>query len=58
MTATTSKLEEVHADLWGLHKPVSQSGNLYAGILIWKYTRKTRTLYLREKDDFVDAFQV
>lgn len=27
MTVTTSKLEEVHADLWGLHDPPSRSGN-------------------------------
>ncbi len=58
MTPTTSKLEEVHADLWGPHDPPSQSGSTYAAILICEHTRKTWTLYLRGKDDFVDAFQI
>lgn len=57
MTPTTSKLEEVHADLWGLHDPPSQSGSAYAAILMCEHTRKTWTLYLRGKDDFIDAFQ-
>ena len=57
MTPTTSKLEEVHADLWGSHHPPSQSGSTYAAILMCEHTRKTWTLYLRGKDDFVDAFQ-
>ncbi len=58
MTAITSKLEEVHADLWGLHDPPSQSGNIYAAILMCEHTQKTWTLYLRGKDDFIDVFQV
>lgn len=57
MTPTTSKLEEVHADLWGPHDPPSQSGSAYAAILMCEHTRKTWTLYLRGKDDFIDAFQ-
>lgn len=57
MTVTTSKLEKVHADLWGPHDPQSRSGNTYAAILMCKHTRKTWTLYLRGKDEFVDAFQ-
>ena len=57
MTPTTNKLEEVHADLWGPHDPPSQSGSSYAAILMCEHTRKTWTLYLRGKDDFVDAFQ-
>lgn len=57
MIPTTSKLKEVHADLWGPHNPPSQSGSVYAGILMCEHTRKTWTLYLRGKDDFVDAFQ-
>ncbi len=57
MTATTNKLKEIHADLWGSHDPLSQSGSIYAAILICEHTRKTWTLYLRGKDDFVDAFQ-
>ena len=57
MIPTTSKLEEVHADLWGPHDPSSQSGSIYAIILMCKHTQKTWTLYLQEKDDFIDAFQ-
>lgn len=57
MTPTTSKLEEVHADLWGPHDSPSQSGSAYAAILMCEHTRKTWTLYLRGKDDFIDAFQ-
>lgn len=41
MTPTTSKLEEVHADLWGPHNPPSQSGSVYAGILMCEHKRKT-----------------
>lgn len=57
MTATSNKLEEVHADLWGPHDPRLQSGNTYAAILMCEHTRKTWNLYLRGKDDFVDTFQ-
>ncbi len=57
MTATISKLEEIYADFWGPHDPPSQSGSIYVAILMCEYTRKTWTLYLRGKDDFVDAFQ-
>lgn len=57
MTPTTNKLEEVHADLWGPHDPPSQFGSTYAAILICEHTRKTWILYLRGKDDFIDAFQ-
>ncbi len=57
MTATTSKLEEIHTYLWGPHDPPSQSRSIYAAVLMCKHTRKTWTLYLRRKDDFVDAFQ-
>lgn len=58
MTLANEKLEEVHADLWGPYNPPSQSGNTYAAILMCEHTRKTWTLYLRTKDEFVDVFQV
>lgn len=57
MSAATKKLEEVHADLWGPHEPPSRSGNSYSAILLCENTRKTCTLYLCSKDEFVDAFQ-
>ncbi len=38
MTATTSKLEEVHVDLWGPHDPPSQFGSIYAAILMCEHT--------------------
>ena len=58
MSAANEKLEEVHADLWGPHDPPSQSGSTYAVILLCEHTRKSWTLYLRSKDEFVDAFQI
>lgn len=57
MTPIHEKLEEVHADLWGPHDPPSRSGKVYAAILMCECTRKTWTLYLRTKNEFVDAFQ-
>lgn len=57
MTLITDKLEEVYADLWGLHNPLFQSGSTYTAILICKYTWKTWTLYLQGKNDFIDLFQ-
>lgn len=58
MTATSNKLEEMHADhLWGPYDPPSQSRSTYAAILMCEHTRKTWNLYLQGKDDFVDAFQ-
>ena len=57
MTPTIDKLEKVHADLWGPHDPPSQPGSTYAAILICEYTRKTWTLYLQRKNNFIDAFQ-
>lgn len=38
MTPITSKLEEVHLDLWGPHNLPSQSGSSYAAILMCEYT--------------------
>lgn len=57
MTEAKEKLEEVHVDLWGPHKPPSLSGKTYAAIQLDAKTRKTWVVYLRSKDDFVDAFQ-
>ena len=41
ITPITNKLEEVHADLWGLHNLLSQSGSTYAVILMCKHICKT-----------------
>lgn len=57
MTPTNEKLDEVHADLWGPHDPPSRPGKVYAAILMCECTRKTWSLYLCTKDEFVDAFQ-
>lgn len=38
MIPITNKFEEMHADLWGLHDPLSQSDGTYAIILIYKHT--------------------
>ena len=58
MIPTRERLEKVHADLWGLHYPASRSGNTYAAILMCEHSRKTWVLYLRIKDEFVDAFKI
>lgn len=58
ITEVDEKLEKIHVDLWGPHDPVSLSGKKYAGILLDAKTRKTWVIYLRSKDEFVDAFQV
>lgn len=55
MMAITKKLEEVYANFWGLYDTFSQFKSIYAAILMCKYTRKTWTLYLKEKNDFVNA---
>ena len=57
MTVITSKLEEVYADLWAIPDPLSCSKNIYSAIFICEHIRKTWTLYLRGKDEFVDVFQ-
>ena len=41
-----SKFEEMHADLLGSHNPLSQLGNLYAAIFIYKHSQKTWIFYL------------
>lgn len=56
MTTITNKLEDVHTDFWGPYDPFSQSENIYTAILICKHICKIWTLYLKEKDDFVDTF--
>lgn len=57
MTPTANKSDEVYVDLWSPYNPLSLSRSVYAANLICKYTRKTLILYLRGKDDFMDAFQ-
>ena len=57
MTPITSKLEKVHADLWGPHNPPFQFGSTYAVILMCEHTWKTKTLYLQGKYNFINTFQ-
>lgn len=57
MTEVNKKLKEVHVDLWGPHYPPSLSGKMYAAILLDAKMRKSWVMYLRSKDEFVDAFQ-
>ncbi len=58
MTPAEDKLEEVHVDLWGPHNLPSLSWSTYTSILVCEKTRKSWVLYLRSKDEFVDAFQI
>lgn len=57
MTPTVQKLEEIHANLWGLHKPPSISGKSYVGLLLDEHIQKSWVLLLRGKDEFFDAFK-
>lgn len=41
MTVISNKLEEVHANLWGLYNPPLQSRSTYVAIIICEYMRKT-----------------
>ncbi len=56
MTPIEEKLEEVHVDLWRPHNLPSLSGSTYAAIFVCEKTRKMWILYLRLKDEFVNAF--
>lgn len=47
----------MHANLWGQYDLFSQSRSTYAAIFICEHTRKTWTLYLQGKNNFIDAFQ-
>lgn len=58
MTPTTRKLQEIHADLWGLHDPPSLSKRTYVGLLLDEFTRKSWVLVLRSKDEFFDVFKL
>lgn len=58
MTPINKKLKEIYVDLWGPHNPPSLSDSSYAVIFLCEKSRKTRVLYLRSKDEFVDAFQI
>lgn len=56
--AISNELEEIYANFWGLHDLPLQSKSIYAAILICEHMRQTWTLYLQEKDNFVDVFQL
>ena len=58
ITLTTRRLQEVHANLWGPHKPAFISGKSYVALLHHEFTRKSWILMLRSKDEFFDAFKL
>ena len=58
MTPTTSKLEEIHADLWGPHDPSLLSERIYIGLFLNEFIRKSWVLLLSSKDEFFDAFKL
>ena len=58
MTVKTRKLQEVHAHLWGPHKSTFISGKNYMAVLLNKFTRKSRILILRNKNEFFDIFKL
>lgn len=58
MTLTTKRLQEIHANLWSLHKLVSISGKNYISILFNKFTRKLWIFLLRNKNEFFETFKL
>lgn len=43
--------------MWGAHNPPSESRSVYPAVLMYEHTRKTWTLYLQGKNDFMNAFR-
>ena len=58
MTPTIRRLQEVHANLWGPHKPASISGKSYVARLLDEFSRKSWIFTLRSKDEFFDAYKL
>ena len=58
MTPTTRRLQEVHANLWGSHKPASILSKSYIALLLNEFTCKLWGLMLRSKDEFFNAFKL
>ena len=58
MTPTTWRLQEIHADLWGPHKPASISGKNYVALLLDKFTHKSWIILLKSKDEFFNIFKL
>ena len=58
ITPTMRRLQEIHADLWGPHEPVSISGKNYVTLLLDEFTRKSWIILLRSKDEFFDTFKL
>ena len=58
MIPTTRRLQEIHADLLGPHKPASISGKNYVALLLDKFTRKSWIILFWSKDEFFDTFKL
>ena len=58
MTPTMRRLQEIYADLLGLHKPASISSKNYVALLLDEFTRKSWIILLRSKDEFFDTFKL
>lgn len=52
--AITNKLDEVHTNFLSPHDPPSQSESTHVTILKYEYIKKTWTMYLERKDNFMD----
>lgn len=58
MTLTIRKLQEVHANLWGLYKPASISEKNDIALLLDEFTHKSWILILRYKKEMFDTFKL
>lgn len=54
---TNKKLKQIYTDLWSPYNPLSQSRKLHITMLLYKNLRKIWTLYIWNKDRFVNVFQ-
>lgn len=57
MILITQRLQKVHTELWGSHKPAFISSKNYLCLLFDKFTCKSQILLLRNKDKFFYTFK-
>ena len=56
IVSTSKPLELLHIDLFGPSRTMSSSGNYYGLVIIDDYSRFTWTLFLKTKNEAIDAF--
>ena len=58
MTSTTKKLQEIYANQWGPHDLPLLLKKIYIGLVFDKFIHKFSILFLKNKDEFFNAFQL